>query len=413
VSKFVSRLAFALGSALIVTAVVAGGAVLRPAAFPSVARAFRPALTELQFVVSSDAHYGLTRATFRGQRNVDAHVVNAALVATMNTLPDLRFPLDSGLSAGQRIGVVDFVVEAGDVTNRQEHNGELTVQGATASWAQFAADYLDGIRLTDHSGARVPIYVVPGNHEGSNAVGFYRTMRPSTDPTPLIEIYNRMLAPAQPKTVATFDYLRDRVFYTRDIGGIHFVFLHIWPDSAMRARIERDLLTVRTSTPVVIFAHDQPDVEAKHFINPNGTHDVNAADQFENLLADRFADGPSVDMPSLVEQSQFEELLRQHPNVTAYFHGNSNWHQAYEWSGPHRSARLHTFRVDSPMKGAVSSLDETKLSFEIVTIDLVLRTMTVRECLWNADPARPEAPAAWGDAVTVTLDPRPTPKSIS
>src|SRR4029077_4184032 len=129
-------------------------------------------------------------------------------------------------------------------------------------------------------------------------------------------------------------------------------------------------------------------------------------DQFENLLADQFADGPSVEAPSLVEQAQFEEFLRRHPNVTAYFHGNSNWHQAYEWSGPNRSARLHTFRVDSPMKRGVSTVDETKLSFEVVTIDVALRTMTVRECLWNADPSHPEASVAWGDTVTVTLDPR-------
>ena len=52
---------------------------------------------------------------------------------------------------------------------------------------------------------------------------------------------------------------------------------------------------VDASTPIILFTHDQPDVEAKHFINPNGAHDINADDQFENLLADQFIDGPSVD----------------------------------------------------------------------------------------------------------------------
>ena len=236
-------------------------------------------------------------------------------------------------------------------------------------------------------------------------------MSPPTDGTPLVDIYNRMLAPPQAKTATTFDYQGDRVFYAHDFGGVHFVFLHIWPDSAMRGRMERDFSHVSASTPIIIFTHDQPDVEAKHFINPNGIHDVNAADQFENLLADRFADGLTVDTPSLIEQAQFELFLRHHPNVTAYFHGNSNWHQFYDWNGPGRSARLHAFRVDSPMKGAVSSLDETKLSFEVVTIDSASRTMTVRECLWNPDPVHPGSPVAWGGSATVTLDPRPGAKS--
>lgn len=392
-----SRRALVLGAVLIVTVAVAARA-----AFVAVAPA------PLQFVVTSDAHYGLTRSAFRGQHDVDAHVVNTALVAALNRVPSLRFPSDSGLGAGRRVGPLDFVVETGDVTNRQEHHEEVAVQPASASWAQFVSDYLDGLRLVDHSGARAPLFVVPGNHEASNAIGFHKAMSPATDRSPLIEIYNRMLAPPQLKTTTTFDYQADRVFFTRDIGGIHCVFLHIWPDSAMRARMERDLQAVSPSTPVVIFTHDQPDAEAKHFVNPNGAHDINSTDQFENLLADTLEDGATIEVPSLIEQGQFEAFLKQHPNVTAYFHGNSNWHQFYEWSGPNKSARLHAFRVDSPMKGAVSSLDETKLSFEVATIDRVLRTMTVRECLWNADPQHPDV-LVWGEAVTVTLSIRGQP----
>jgi hypothetical protein len=172
--------------------------------------------------------------------------------------------------------------------------------------------------------------------------------------------------------------------------------------------MEHDLSSVSRSTPVVIFTHDPPEAEGKHFINPNGAHDINATDQFENLLADRFADGRRIDVPTTVEQGQFEAFLTQHPNVTAYFHGNSNWHQSYEWNGPKRSVRLHVFRVDSPMKGALSSVDETKLSFEVATLDPASRSLTVRECLWNADPAHPQAGVVWGDSVTVALDPRPT-----
>jgi calcineurin-like phosphoesterase family protein len=398
--EFMTRLAFPLAVALIAAAVVAMGSAF-----------YFDEPDSLQFIVTSDAHYGISRATFRGHANVDAHLVNAALVSQLNTLRDRRFPLDGGLNAGRAIAGVDFIVETGDITNREEDTEQLTVQTASASWAQFVTDYVDGIHVHDRSGKASQLFVVPGNHEASNGVGFYKTMSPPRDVMPLVEIYNRMLNPARSKTVTTFDYARDRVFYTHDMGRTHLVFLHIWPDSAMRARMEEDFAHVDASTPIILFTHDQPDVEAKHFINPNGAHDINADDQFENLLADQFIDGTSVDTLSTAEQGQFEQFLKKHPNVTAYFHGNSNWHQVYDWNGPGRSARLHTIRVDSPMKGAVSSIDETKLSFEVVTIDSLTRTMTVRECLWNADPAHAEAPVQWGESVTMTLDPRPVASS--
>ena len=344
--------------------------------------------------MTSDAHYGITRPAFRGRRNVDAHDVNMALVAALNQLPSLTGPLD-------------FIVEAGDVTNREEDNDAETVQPASTSWSQFISDYVQGLAVRDLSGARAPLYVVPGNHEASNAVGYYDHMTPATDPTPLMAIYNLMLAPPKPLTPATFDYQRDRVFFTRDIGGIHMMFLHVWPDSMMRARMEDDLARVDAATPVLIFTHDQPDVQSKHLINPNGAHDINSRDQFENLLADVFVDGTTIDVPSVKEQAQFENFLARHRNVTAYFHGNSNWHQVYDWNGPNKSARLHTVRVDSPMKGAVSAGDETRLSFAVVTIDTTSRVMTVRECLWNTDPSHPDRAMAWGATTTMTLEPRP------
>ena len=61
------------------------------------------------------------------------------------------------------------------------------------------------------------------------------------------------------------------------------------------------------------------------------------------------------------------------------------------------------------MKGALSSLDERTLSFQVATIDTASRLMTVRECLWNADPARPDGPIEWGASTTVALQPRPMP----
>jgi hypothetical protein len=112
------------------------------------------------------------------------------------------------------------------------------------------------------------------------------------------------------------------------------------------------------------------------------------------------------DVPPLIEQRAWEEFLRKHSNVTAYFHGHNNWNQFYDWTGPNHSVTLHTFRVDSPMKGHVSATDETKLSFQIATVDTMSRTMTVREVLWNTDSGRPDVPLSWGASTTVALAPR-------
>jgi Calcineurin-like phosphoesterase len=353
---------------------------------------------EVQFVFTSDAHYGLSKGSFRSASNVSAHIVNMALVAKVNTLPTARFPDDGGLRAGQPVGALDFVVEGGDVTNREEGIGPSAIQSAAVSWSQFVADYFDGLTVKDHAGQRAPLYVVPGNHEASNAVGFYKPMTPAIDKTPMVEIFNRMVAPATPKNTVTFDYARDKIVHSQDVGGIHFIFLQVWADSAGRAWMERDLSAVSDRTPVVVFVHDQPDAEAKHFINPNRAHGINTVDKFENLLSDTFADGRTVDMPSTIEQAAFERFLARHRNITAYFHGNSNWNQFYEWTGPTNRIRLHTFRVDSPMKGAVSSRDERTLSFHVATIETATLKMTVRECLWNQGPG-----VAWGATKTVAL----------
>ena len=340
----------------------------------------------VRFVFTSDAHYGLTRRTFRGKSDVSAHEVNAALVSDLNSLA--------------ADGPIDFVAEGGDVANRAEVDEH--VQAPSISWAQFKGDYIEHLKLRTESGTPTPVYVVPGNHDASNAIGFYKAMRPASDKTPMVEIYNLMMAPAA-RTTATYEYSTDRVLTSRDVGGVHCVFLTVWPDSIGRAWLAHDLEHVGASTPVVIFTHDQPDAQSKHFTNPNGTHDINAVDRFENLLSDTFADGKTIDVDDVIEQTAWEDFVRLHPNITAYFHGNSNWNEFYVWSGPHRSVALQTFRVDSPMKGKFSEGDERRLSYQVGTIDTQTMKMTVRERLWNM--------ASWGAATSVGV--RPSAESAS
>ena len=361
----------------------------------------------LQFVFTSDAHYGLTRPTFRGATGVDASVVNAALVASINALPVATFPDDEGLGAGQVVGGLDFVAQGGDVANREERRDDGTsIQPASVSWRQFAQGYLEGIRTEDRAGHRTPVFVIPGNHDLSNAFGFYRPMTPPLDAGSYLAIDRLMRGPLPAADAARQD-VPERFFRSMDLGGVHLQFIHLWPDSVMRARMASDLSGVDPAVPVLVFSHDQPDVEAKHFVNPNGAHDLNPGDQFENLLSDIFVDGTSVDAVSTQEQAQLEAFLVAHPNITAYFHGNSNWHQVYDWNGPGRQARVHVVRADSPMKGAVSAADETKLSFEVVTIDRARGLMTVRECLWNA-AGRGRQALTWGESTTIRLTPRRT-----
>src|SRR5258708_6593439 len=73
----------------------------------------------LQFVLTSDVHYGITRAHFRGADSVNAIVVNRAMIAAINRLPGLTLPADGGLGSGGRIGHIDGILITGDIANRQ------------------------------------------------------------------------------------------------------------------------------------------------------------------------------------------------------------------------------------------------------------------------------------------------------
>jgi hypothetical protein len=56
------------------------------------------------------------------------------------------------------------------------------------------------------------------------------------------------------------------------------------------------------------------------------------------------------------------------------------------------------------MKGKFSSKDETKLSFQLISIDTKVMKMTVRECLWNTKPSDPTAKVVFGDSKTILLN---------
>ncbi len=279
-------------------------------------------------------------------------------------------------------------------------------QSDAESWKQFCSDYINGLTLTDKSGQKTKLFLIPGNHDITNAIGFYKPMKPKTDPTSMVAIYNLMMKPSKMLTTKNYDYSKDKINYSKNIDGIHFMFITLWPDSSERIWMEKDLHSISSKMPVILFTHDQPESEAKHFTNPAKGRGINAKDRFEDLLDEVYKDStaaPKDGGTTVIEQRGWVAFLKKHPNIRAYFHGNDNFNQFYNYTGPDNDVSLPVFRVDSPMKGNYSSKDETKLSFQLVTINTKTLTMTVRECLWNVDPSHPGKSIKWGESRTIHL----------
>jgi predicted MPP superfamily phosphohydrolase len=363
--------------------------------------------TIAQIVFTSDLHYGITR-NFRGATNVDASVVNKELVKQLNSIPDATFPADGGINAGNKIGSIDYLIITGDITNRQQ-TGTPNIQSATASWAQYNSDYTNGITLKGDNNQKAPFLLECGNHDVSNAIGYTKTMSPLTDPAAMVNIYNLMMSPLTAVTNATYNYNTDKVNYSKDIVGVHLMFINMWPDSVARIWMAQDLSKVSSTTPVIIFTHDQPECESKHFTNPNGSHTINSTDKFENMVPERLKDGTNTNAATTIEQKGLVTFLKAHTNIKAYFHGNDNRNEFYVYKGPDNDLNISSFRVDSPMKGTISGIDaangigdETKLSFQVIVLDGKAKSLTVREVLWNTSGATSQL--TWGANSTVSLN---------
>ncbi|MBB6239482.1 hypothetical protein HDC90_004135 [Pedobacter sp. AK013] len=348
----------------------------------------------VNIIYTSDAHYGINRGNFRGHKNVSGHMVNEALINEINKIIGLTLPTDGGVGEGSLVKGIDYLIQGGDIANRMEGR----IQKASVSWREFEDDYIKGLRLKNSQGAKTGLFVVPGNHDISNAIGHNKIPNQKTDPTAFVGIYNLMMKPALPLTNESFNHNSDKVNYVKNIGGIHFVFINLWPDSAERIWLKQDLDPLPAKTPVIIFTHDQPTGEAKHF--------KGAGEEFENLLEENYKDLKNAAEEHLTtdrEQAGWEDFLVKYPNIKAYFHGNSNWNEFYIYQGPNKKANLNVFRVDSPMKGKYSSKDEKLLSFQLISLDPKNKRLTVRECLWNFTPKKPNG-IVFGESKTIFLD---------
>lgn len=358
----------------------------------------------LRFIYCSDLHYGLERE-FRGSLT-SADSVSRAMIAGFRMLESTSLPHDGGIGAGKIFGSPDFIVCTGDIANRMEDG----VQSATESWAQFLRDW------KDYPDRGIPLYLVPGNHDISNAIGYPEPLSPETDDASAAGIYrfNGGKSLSGPEDQG-FDYSKDKTHYSFVIDSIRFVFMGMWPDSAMRQWYGLEIsgpdtcvfrqagnsedATAVNRIPSLIFTHDAPQADAKHFTNPRGKHDINPYDRFQNLLTDTCS-VRDISREPVGNWTVLEEFIGAHPEIKAYFHGDCNYNEFYTWHGPSGSISLPVFRVDSPMKGEISSEDETRLSFIVVCIDTPEKTMTVRECLWNPDWHQG---IRWGESMTISI----------
>jgi len=338
----------------------------------------------INFIFTSDVHFGLKKEEFRGKQQVPAIEINKAMVQAMNQIS----------AKNSSAADIDALIITGDIANRMEKG----IQSANTSWKQFKEVFIDSNHLRKANGTKSELLVVPGNHDMSNAIGFHRPMEPKKDAASMLGIYNLMFPKNQ---VSKFDSSLTRIHYSKDIKGVHFIFLSLYPDSAERVWMESDLKNIAHSTPVFLFAHSIPDVEPRFFENPNGIHDINEEDKFENLVPERYKDGRNVKGETTIEQNEFADFINKHPNIKIYFHGHENWTDYYQYTGPKKNINLTCIRTDSPMKGRISLKDEKKLAFELVSINTNTGLLTVKEVLWNAHLNSNEL--EWGQVGTYNL----------
>ena len=190
--------------------------------------------------------------------------------------------------------------------------------------------------------------------------------------------------------IEDFNYPENSVRYSFVRDSLRFMFIGMWPDGNMRMWMD-SVMTEDPVSPVIIFTHDPVEADAKHYTNPNYPYNINAVDKFENLLSDTCSPEGN--------WSRFERFVKSHPQIKAYFHGDCNYNEFYEWKGVNGTVSLPVFRVDSPMKGEYSSKNENLLSYQVVCIDTDNKIITVRECLWNKDGL---TSITWGEVKTIS-----------
>jgi DNA repair exonuclease SbcCD nuclease subunit len=419
----------------------------------------------VNFVYTSDNHYGIVRPIFRGTFNVSGQTVNEAMIARMNTLPAQSFPNDGGVAAGQAVGNVDFLMDTGDIANRSEPqtaivatnitylgasvsypgNATYTAPISSVTWGQWQHDFLGDantgnsagglLTLTNNAGQGIPVFLSPGNHDVSDAIGMNgKVTGANVDATSFVQIYNRM-TPYSGKAAITTNVFANpgnytnvnlQVNYSFNIGGVHVQCVNMFPDKNVQQWMSADLTNVPATTPVFLFCHvplNMAASETKVFGTPTNTSSSAGADIPFTLSG---TDSPTSYADMNAAKQSVADWLVAHPNVRALFSGHDNFNGATNWKGQDANNNLIAardsawsgttlFRVDSPMKGDVSGVSstsgsltgigmETNLSFQVFSLDIANRRLTEREFYYN-NTADSSGNGVWsGQSTTIDLN---------
>ena len=428
----------------------------------------------VNFVYTSDNHYGIVRPLFRGNFNVPSPVVNQAMIARMNTLPANMFPNDGGVGAGQSVGHVDFLMDTGDLANRSElqsaiaatnitylgasvsypGNASYTAPVSTVTWGQWQHDFLGDantgnragglLTLTDSQGLGIPVFLSPGNHDVNDAIGMTGKIAANNiDATSYVQIYNRMTPYSGQAPIATnvfsnpanYTNVSLRVNYSFNIGGVHVQCVNMFPDKNILTWMSADMANVPASTPVFLFCHiplNMAATETKVFGSPTNTSSSAGADIPLTLSG---VDSPTSYVDMNAAKQFVADWLVAHPNVRALFSGHDNFNGATNWNGQDANGNLITsrdsawagvtlFRVDSPMKGDISGVSstsgsltgigmETNLSFQVYSLDIANRLLTEREYYYD-NTADGTGNGVWsGQSTTINLNFPSTPAALT
>ena len=91
----------------------------------------------VQFLFTSDVHFGLVKEKFQGKQRVSANDVNLAMVKVMNQFKN-----------------IDALVITGDIANRMEGD----VQTAAKSWSEFEKVFIDSLHLKNRNNQKSKLW---------------------------------------------------------------------------------------------------------------------------------------------------------------------------------------------------------------------------------------------------------------
>jgi len=248
----------------------------------------------------------------------------------MNTLPGQSSPR-TARARGSPVGAIDMVIETGDIANRMEVVTQCPSAKRRRSWAQFSIDYINGLNLFDQSSNRGASLACAGQSRRQQRHRILHAHGADHAATSMAGSTIFMAESGRPLTAST-SLRADKI---QLLGGSrrhpHGVPQYV-PDSASGRGSGTTSRRSTRARPCSSSCTIRPP-SIQHFINPNGLHDINTVDKFENLPRGSTRRAPTINAPSTIEQRAFATFLKAHKNVVAYSTATPT-HAVHDWNGP-------------------------------------------------------------------------------